>query len=548
MNNICIYGSHNSALVVEIDGEIKCVLEAERFANYKNGGFAQYKVLLNSFVSLDYMLEWIKKEYGVKVFDCCYSLNTDVIHGKTTYHVEKLIPAKEYKHYNHHAAHAANCFYQSEHPTALIFSFDGGGNDGKFNVYHADRDTGIRLLKRIINPLYNHPHVCYDLGFPYMVIAHYLEDIHQEVLSDGNLVYPGKLMGLASYGTFDHNWLPFVMAFYKSNPDGMNYHHHISVLSQNIGVPLNEKERLKGEVAYKLAATFQKAFEECFLEVAKPFMDEYPDLPIGMAGGCGLNIILNTRVSTEFNKTVFVGPSPNDCGIALGGMLQEMKPKHAVNLTYSGPNLLDIDTLLMYAQTHHCRKIVDEVQNSLLETSFDNMVKDLADGHIIGVARGRAEHGPRALGNRSILCNPSLSDMKDVLNAKVKNREWYRPFAPVVRLEDVNKYFEWNSESQWMSFCPKVRDEWRDRLLAITHIDGTARVQTVTKEQNEWLYHLLTKFQQVTGVGVLLNTSFNVNGKPILSTMQDAFKIYTETQMDGLIVENYYFRKSGYTP
>ena len=134
--------------------------------------------------------------------------------------------------------------------------------------------------------------------------------------------------------------------------------------------------------------------------------------------------------------------------------------------------------------------------------------------------------------------------MKDVVNEKVKHREWYRPFAPVVRLEDISKYFEWDKESKWMSFCPKVREEWREKLAAVTHVDGTARVQTVTREQNEWLYDLLTKFEEKTGTGVLLNTSFNVDGKPILSTIQDAFHILEKTQLDCLVIENYYTRKS----
>ena len=133
--------------------------------------------------------------------------------------------------------------------------------------------------------------------------------------------------------------------------------------------------------------------------------------------------------------------------------------------------------------------------------------------------------------------------MKDILNEKVKNREWYRPFAPVCRLEDVSKYFEFEGESRGLSFCPKVREEWRDKLVSITHVDGTARVQTVTKSQNPWLYDLLTELDNITGVGVILNTSFNVNGKPILSTYVDAIKVFNETQMDRLLLEDFYFKK-----
>lgn len=547
MVNISLYGSHNSALAVEIDGKVVLVLEAERLTNYKNGAFAQYKVVHSPFAALQYAIEWIKKTYKITEFDNCYVLNDDVVFGDTRYQMRNIIPAKTYQHYNHHAAHAAGCFYQSPHQEALVFSFDGGGNDGKFNIYHADRERGVDLMNAVINPLYKHPHIYYDLGFPYMVFGHYLDDIKQEPLSDGNLVYPGKLMGLASYGTVNNSWLPFFTAFYKSDPNGNNYQDHINILAQNIGVKFDANNRLNGQVAYDIAATSQKAFEDCFLEIAIPYMEQYPNLPICVTGGCGLNIILNTKLATEFGRDVFVGPNPNDCGVALGGLLHFMKPQEPIDVTYAGLPLLDMDTLPMYSQQYHCKHIVtSETIDSTYEVSMETIVSDLIDGKIIGVARGTAEHGPRALGNRSIICNPSIADMKDILNAKVKNREWYRPFAPVVRLEDVSKYFEWDRDARWMSFCPTVREEWREKLPAITHVDNTARVQTVTIEQNPWLYDLLTRLESETGVGVLLNTSFNVNGKPILSTLHDAFEIYTKTQLDALIVEQFYFRKDNF--
>lgn len=176
------------------------------------------------------------------------------------------------------------------------------------------------------------------------------------------------------------------------------------------------------------------------------------------------------------------------------------------------------------------------------------LIGDLARGKIVGVVRGNSEHGPRALGNRSILCNPAFPSMKDILNAKVKNREWYRPFAPVCRLEDASKYFDMNWETRWMSFCPTVKPEWRDKLVSITHVDGTARVQTVTREQNPWLYDLLTEFEKKTGIGVLLNTSFNVNGKPILSRYSDALLVYDKTELDCLVLSDFYFRKDKSNP
>ncbi len=493
MANISFYGSHNAAYVVEESGKILLVLEVERFLNYKNSGIAQYacpKVSDLLFLG-QYIPKYIMKILGISEFDNCYYLNTDVILDKS-YSLEKFIPAKNYEYGFHHRSHAAGTFYQSPYEEALIFSFDGGGNDGKFNIYHGNRKESVQLLETVINPNNNNPHIYYDLGFPYMVFGQYLADIKIEPLSIGNLVYPGKIMGLASYGKVNEEWLSYFIEFYKSDPNGVHYGEwdntgyydyelKINKLGKQIGVEFDIENRLSNQIAYDVAATSQRAFEECFLEIAKPYFNQYPDLPICITGGCGLNIILNTRLVEEFKRNVFVGPNPNDCGIALGLILDKLRPQEPIDITYSGLDLLDIDLLGNYIQN-------SQIQFTSHIVDISELAKDIANGKIIGVARGKAEHGARALGNRSIICNPSLPEMKDILNAKVKHREWYRPFAPVVRLEDVNKYFEWEGESRFMSFCPKVKKEWKKSLSAITHVDGTARVQTVTREQNEFIY------------------------------------------------------------
>jgi len=548
MANISFYGSHNAAYVVEENGEILLVLEVERLLNFKNSGIAQYLCPKNNDLLFlaEYIPQYIMRKLNITEFENCYYLNADVITDRL-HQMEQYIPAKNYIHGLHHRSHAAGCFYQSPYQEALIFSFDGGGNDGKFNIYRGKRETSVELIETINSPASDSPHIFYDLGFPYMILGHYLKDIKQEPLSIGNLVYPGKIMGLASYGNVNEEWLPHFIEFYKSDPSGIHhgewdetgyydYEPKLKKLGDSIGVVFDSNNRLTEQLAYDIATTSQRAFEDCFLEIALPYFEMYPELPICIAGGCGLNIILNTRLVEEFNKNMFVGPTPNDCGIALGLMLDQLKPQTPFDATYAGLELLDLDMLPNYIQNMHF-----PFTSHMLNVS--ELVEDLVNGKIVGVARGKSEHGARALGNRSILCNPSLPEMKDILNAKVKHREWYRPFAPVVRLEDVSKYFEWEGESRWMSFCPKVKEEWRDQLSAITHVDNTARVQTVTREQNEWLYDLITEFEKHTGIGVLLNTSFNVDGKPILSTIQDAFKILRETQLDGLILEKYYIKK-----
>lgn len=538
MANIAVYGSHNASIVVEDKGEILLVVEVERFFNYKNSGLTQYKTVKADFIFefTKHLIEYVKSYTGFDSFDKCYFMNTDVIIDEVRYNIIDYIPAKEFIPCLHHRSHAANTFYQSDFEEALVFSFDGGGNDGFFNIYHATRKDSVNILQVVLNPTQNNPHIYHDLGFPYMIFGQYLEDINWEALSDGNLVYAGKIMGLVSYGKVREEWLDHFKDFYKQEVNGLTYTQHLADLQTKTGINFDISNRISGQDAYDIATTSQRAFEDVFIEIAKPYFEKYPNLPICIAGGCGLNILLNTRLVEEFKKVVHVGPNPNDCGLAVGMIADHLRPQTPIDITYKGLPLLDLDTLGSHIQNF-------PYNLRMKQTSHSELVTALKSGKIIGVARGRAEHGPRALGNRSIICNPTLPDMKDVLNHKVKHREWYRPFAPVVRLEDVSEYFEWEGDCRWMSFSPKVRKEWREKLPSITHIDNTARVQTVTREQNEWLYDLITEFKKETGVGVLLNTSFNVAGKPILSTISDAFSLFQTSEMDCLLIENTYLEK-----
>ncbi len=524
MNNISFYGSHNSSVVVESNGEIVIVIELERFLNVKNAGYGQYLTSKTRTFLIKEILKFIKSEFHIHEYENCYFGNTDTIEGSEKVHYEKLIPAKNYIECLHHLSHAASVFYQTDYEETLIVSFDGGGSDGFFNVYHTKNRDLISLVGK---------HTI-DLGFPYMIFGEYLNDIKLEsALNIGNLVYSGKLMGLSSYGNLRDEWLTHFEEFYLSKPDGSNYKKLITILGDKIGVSFNKENRLNGQLSWDVAKTSQIAFENIFIKIIKPYLEKYPNIPLLLTGGCALNILLNTRLYNELNRNIFIPPNPNDCGIALGMILLHLKPKKSVDITYSGLPILDKNTLMMISENHY----------NTYELNVNDVVNDLVNGNIIGVVRGNSEHGPRALGNRSIICNPSFKEMKDILNSKVKNREWYRPFAPVCRLEDVSKYFEFEDESRWMGFCPKVRDEWKEKLTSITHVDGTARVQTVTREQNEWLYDLITEFEKKSGIGVLLNTSFNVNGKPILSTYSDAYNVFKTTKMDKLILGDFYLKK-----
>jgi carbamoyltransferase len=518
--NIAIYGSHNASIAIEYNGNILEVLEIERFLNVKNAGYAQYYVAASRKNLSELILDYFKKKYGFSEYGYCLHQHCEALEANEKVLYWKQFPAKHYIECKHHESHAAGVFYQSSFQKSLILSFDGGGNDGVFKIFLAEKGKPIKILKDY--PL--------DLGFPYMIFGEYLGDIKKEsALNLGNLVYAGKILGLQSYGNVREEWIKPFKEFYLSAANGVDYREKIQILQEKISITFDTNNRLTGQDAYDVARTSQHAFEEVVFEKIDEFANNY-DLPICLAGGCALNIVLNTKIKQRYNREVFVGPNPNDCGLAVGMLANLIKPETPIDVTYAGLELLDKNRLPEYVEKYLAQ-----------ETNIENLAREIQSGKIVGFIQGKSEHGPRALGNRSILCNPLISDMKDILNKKVKDREWYRPFAPVVRLEDVSEYFEWEGESRWMSFCPTVRSEYRNILPAIVHVDNTARVQTVTQEQNKLLYDLLTEFKKLTGIGVLLNTSFNVNGKPITSTLSDAFKLWETTQLNSLYIEGFFF-------
>lgn len=504
--NISVYGSHNAGFAVEHNGKILEVVELERFLNIKNLGYTLWEVPKSQKYVVKLILDYFKQKYGFDRYENCLH------QAASPFHLE--IPANNYIETNHHESHAAGVFYQSPFQEAIIVSFDGGGNDGYFNIYKGNRTTGLQLLKS-----YN-----LDVGGSYMAFGHYLADIKHESKLEF-ITYPGKILGLQSYGTVRQEWLPHFIEYYL---DGKNYG-SLGLLSARLGIPFNQ--RYSGQFAYDLAATSQAAFEE----VTQRLIDESivdTGLPICLTGGCALNIVFNTKMREYYKREVFVGPNPSDCGMPVGMLANLIKPVEPIDVTYAGQEVLDTLRLPEYIEQYNA--------------SYKNaseLASELVSGKIVGLVQGRSEHGPRALGNRSIICNPLIPDMKNKLNHKVKHREWYRPFAPVVRLEDVSEYFEWEGPSRWMSFCIKVKPEYINVMPAIVHVDNTARVQTITREENEFLYDLLTEFKKATGVGVLLNTSFNVDGRPILSSYADALTVLNTTELDAVHLNGFYFTK-----
>lgn len=438
----------------------------------------------------------------------------------------------EPKTIDHHRAHACSAFYQSPFEEALVVTYDGGGQKSNskdaqfFTIHYMNKNGKDRLI------VDNNIHICslYN-AFPYLT-----NDIRGNINS-----VPGKAMGMQSYGVvyetlyeklkpifYGHQW-------YYTIPETedtayIDNRYIYQIIEEIFGVNA-KKNKLEFWQGADLLATVQYLFEEVVINTLKPYVYKY-NIPLVITGGGALNVLTNTRIKNEFKLPVFVPCNPNDTGTAIGGILDIVKPKEKIDLSFSNFDLFDRDKLNDYIRERNGRV-----------TDNKELISLIRQGKIIGIVKGKSECGPRALGNRSIICDPSFKNMKDILNHKVKQREWYRPFAPMVLQHEANEYFVWdNSEAPYMSFSAHVRSKYQERLASITHVDYSARIQTVNEYDNPWYYSLLNDMKE-TGLPVLLNTSFNIRGAPILNTIEDAFYVLDNTELDCVYIEGYLFTK-----
>ena len=401
----------------------------------------------------------------------------------------------------------------------MIVSYDGGGDDGLFNIYVGDKQNSqVKLLKKVES----------DFGGGYLLCGSMIREVAEK--SRHQLALSGKLMGLCGYGKV----IPeFVSAFeeFFFDRDYEKLANWTNLPLKNINDPWKnplENWAFEGQYGYDVAATAQEGFEKAFFSV----LDKYDtEIPLILTGGCALNVLVNEQIKSRYNRQLYIPPNPHDGSLSLGHLFLYKKPDKQVDITYSGLPLLDRNNLQNYVDKY------DAVRVNKREIA--ELIKD---GKIIGLVYGDSEVGPRALGNRSIVCDPNIADMKDILNSKVKFREWYRPFAPFCKKEEAHKYFDSpNFENlEYMSYAPRVKV---DTLPSITHIDGTARLQTVTEKSHPHFYELLTEFGKISETNVLLNTSFNIRGYPILSTIDDALYALNNTDMDHVVIEDYLFTK-----
>lgn len=533
MNVISIYGGHNATVVFEKGGEYR-VIELERLQ--KQRYYMLFDKSEEEFISvMRDVLNIAKEHWGIENdFDVCAYGYNGATHLES---IKKVINTREIRQFNHHLSHAACAYYQSPRPTSfdwggkvnklndIIISFDGGGNDGVFNVYHANE------WKIDPTPVFTSD---LNLGHAYMLTGYPIKELKgQKGGLPHDLALAGKMMGLVAYGKVRDAWLPAMLYFYRSTGEWS-----LQKLGAKIGLELGINT-IEGQDAYDFAATSQKAFELLATDLVMKVKDKFnPDF-ICLSGGCALNVLFNELLARKHgwgDDFLFVPPNSDDGGLAVGQHFLVNPPSKQVKLAYNGLPILDVKNLDSYIQNRKNRKI-----------SYQQLAAYLRNGKIVGIIHGDSEVGPRALGNRSIVCDPRISGMKDTLNAKVKFREWFRPFAPVARDCDADKYFVLNQESlenhRFMSFAPSVREEYQGILTEVTHNDNTSRLQTVPNEGDHIFTHILNAFESLDKdkPAVLLNTSFNIKGFPILSTYEDAFRVLDETELDAVYIDGYLF-------
>lgn len=529
--SLAIYGSHDSSICINPSPGIYRIYELERLTKKRN--FSLMSVDDSEFTNIMQSLHnHIRLEYGLVKYDICYFAQISSVRIKI---LKSIFGFDVFKLTTHHGAHAAGAIYQSDYEQALIISSDSGGHEvpdkrvSTFCIFLADKKQPAgKVVKKIADiPL--------DVCGAYTLLAIPIVEIKKKDTLTDYLKYAGKIMGLAAYGKVRIEWLNDIRRFYY----GQINLETLKELGNKIGFNFSDINTIEKQNAYDIAATSQFVFEELTLNAIMPYIEKYR-LPVILTGGAGLNVLLNERIRKmllpenmeKISIPVFVPVNPNDCGLSFGMLALQEPPATKVKITYNGFGILDSAELPKYVSEYNATKIGTKALAQMIHS-----------GKIVGVMRGNSECGARALGNRSILCNPAIADMKEVLNSKVKFREFYRPFAPMVKAQDANKYFIFEGESEFMGYAPEVRGEYKTKMPSVVHADGTARLQTVTEEQNDFIYELLCFMEAINGIGVLLNTSFNVRGYPILTTIADALEVLNTTGLDAVYIEGYLFEK-----
>ena len=434
----------------------------------------------------------------------------------------------------HHLSHQYYSFYSSNFKSAICVSVDGVGEYETASLGFVN-ETGIETL-----PIAEYPH---SIGLYYSAMTSFLGFKPNE----GEY----KVMGLSSYGdptiyidkvrdliNYKNGSIKCNLKYFTwDKSDKLMFNEK---LVEHLGVNPRLTEEPIEPIHENLAAAVQKRYEEVFIDLIKSISFIEDTGNICLSGGCAYNGLANGKIleSTTFNK-MWIPVAPSDAGSAIGACVHylvknKQLTERVTQNPFLGPAYLYND-IVKSIKTRKYHMFRSE------KKMFEYVAKKLNDGKVVGWFQGHCEFGARALGNRSILADPTRDGMKDRINKLIKKRENFRPFAPMVAVEDQDKYFIMNGDIPYMNQIVKVKPEYRNILKAVTHVDGSARVQSVNKHTN--IYKLLKEFEKVSGYPILLNTSFNIKDKTMVLTPEDAMDTFYNTDLDFLIIDNFLFFK-----
>lgn len=460
---------------------------------------------------------------------------------------EPLLKAK-FRRVEHHLAHAASAYLVSPFEDSAILTIDGFG-DFASAMLAEGRDGNIKTLSRVTYP--------HSLGILYTAVCQF---IGFDKYGD-----EGKVMGLAPYGEptymaeleqllkLTDNGYELDLAAFNHHTKGVETgtddhgcphfdHLYTDKLIKMFGQPRKPGAELT-EREHNIAASLQKRLEQAVVHLANILHKKTGLTNLCLAGGVALNSVANALIleQTPFEK-IYIQPAAGDDGTAVGAAAylnqQAGLDRFHMQHSYWGSSFDD-------AEIEQALRSVDGFEINKLSDAdlFTETAKDIAAGNVVGWFQGAMEWGPRALGNRSIVAHPGHPKMKEVLNARIKQREPFRPFAPSIKADRLSDYFDATHPAPFMLMVYGTRENKRKELCAVDHVDHTGRVQTVTKQQNPRYWGLIDAFEQQTGTPVLLNTSFNEN-EPIVCTPRQALDCFSRTRMDVVVLGNYQCRRN----
>ncbi len=466
------------------------------------------------------------------------SLKSDNLSSRSQQTLHFLDNSKIDIHYiAHHMSHAS-CFFSSPFENAAVLTTDAFGEKQSI-TFSEGKGNKLDLVWS-----QEFPH---SLGSFYSVFTEYLGFVPSSE--------EWKLMGASSYGDAENFYDKLLQTFKLLDKGGfeldLTYFNHYqfyrpgmftSRLAQLLEIEPREKGVPLTQDHYDLAAAAQKVFEDIYFHLLSSLHEMTGQTNVIISGGAALNCVANGMVMEKTSFTdIFVPPVPDDSGGAMGAAyylynhIMEEKRGPAMRSNYLGPEFSNEEVVEFLNKSG-----VPFVQ---LEDPAKGAAEMIADGKIIGWFQGRLEYGDRALGGRSILADPRDPDMKRKVNATIKYREDFRPFAPSIHIEAIGEYFENAVSTPFMEKASRIRPDKHKIIPAVTHVDGTGRLQTVSKDQNFLYWNLINEFKKITGVPIVLNTSFNLKGEPIVCSPKDAIRTFFTSGLDGLFLGNCLVKK-----